>query len=92
MIEIKLKPEDEKKVIDFCALNSLINDEFVYLCFKKGFDIERYGLLGLNEEKNCDSELSDLNDKLTSCNKKRKALEETLSELKLQIAKHKKDG
>ena len=36
----------------YCSANNIENvDDFVYKCFKQGFDIEKYGFLGktLNE-------------------------------------------
>lgn len=40
-----------KDIKSFIELNKIENvDEFVNKCFKKGFDIERYGLLGVETE------------------------------------------
>ena len=39
-------------VSSFCDANNIVDkDDFIYLCFKQGFDIKRFGLLGetLNE-------------------------------------------
>lgn len=37
-------------ITKFCELNGILDiDDFVLKCFKKGFDIERYGLLTDNE-------------------------------------------
>ena len=39
-------------VNSFCKLNNIEDkDDFIYLCFKQGFDIKKFGLLGetLNE-------------------------------------------
>lgn len=94
MKTITLKLEDEKKIIDFCSLNDLDVDEFMYICFKKGFDIERYGLLGVDETNTLDKqniELNVLNEKLIACNEKRGLLEETLFKLKAEIMKNKKN-
>lgn len=41
-----------KEVYDYCLLNKILDiDDFINKCFKKGFHIEKYGLLGetLNE-------------------------------------------
>lgn len=41
-----------KDIEDFCKLNNIEDLEFfINKCFKKGFDAERYGLLGENSEK-----------------------------------------
>lgn len=35
----------------YCEVNNILDiDKFVFKCFKQGFDIERYGLLGENEK------------------------------------------
>ena len=42
-----------KEVYDYCLLNKILDiDDFINKCFKKGFHIEKYGLLGkpLNED------------------------------------------
>jgi len=45
----------DKKTTDsiskYCEINNILDiDKFVFKCFKQGFDIERYGLLGENEK------------------------------------------
>lgn len=45
----------DKKTMDsmskYCEVNNILDiDKFVFKCFKQGFDIERYGLLGENEK------------------------------------------
>lgn len=52
MVLLKIDGDLYAKVKSFCDLNELNVEEFVYICFKKGFDIERYGLI--NDEKTVD--------------------------------------
>jgi len=45
----------DKKLLEtitkYCEVNSILDiDKFIFKCFKQGFDIERYGLLGDNNE------------------------------------------
>lgn len=45
----------DKKTLDtmskYCEINNILDiDKFIFKCFKQGFDIERYGLLGENEK------------------------------------------
>ena len=41
----------EKDFVSFCKLNNIENiDEFRFECFKKGYYIEKYGLLGDDDE------------------------------------------
>ena len=43
---IDISRQDHKDLISFCELNEIIDiDGFVKLCFRKGYYIERYGLL-----------------------------------------------
>lgn len=45
--------ETKQAVSDFCSANNIDDiDNFIYLCFKQGFDIKKYGFLGktLNED------------------------------------------
>lgn len=40
----------EKQINEFCVINEIKDvDSFKLTCFKKGFDIERYGTLGKNK-------------------------------------------
>ena len=50
-----VNPKYNSDILDYCKLNNIDNVElFVSQCFKQGFDIKRYGLLGktLNEGEN----------------------------------------
>lgn len=93
MVDIKLKNEDIKNLENFCTLNNLNVEEFAYICFRKGFDLERYGLLNEPKEQivlvdNCvdkESELELIRSKLSNCENKRLMLEETLLTLKAEI-------
>ena len=50
MISIEVK--NNKEVYDFCLHNGITDiNKFIQDCFKQGFDIKRYGLLGNNSEK-----------------------------------------
>lgn len=45
-LEIDISKQDHKDLISFCELNEITDiDGFVKLCFRKGYYIERYGLL-----------------------------------------------
>jgi len=45
-LTIDISKQDHKDLISFCELNEITDiDGFVLLCFRKGYYIERYGLL-----------------------------------------------
>ena len=46
LLTIDISKQDHKDLISFCELNEITDiDGFVNLCFRKGYYIERYGLL-----------------------------------------------
>jgi len=46
LLTIDISKQDHKDLISFCELNEITDiDGFVMLCFRKGYYIERYGLL-----------------------------------------------
>ena len=46
LLTIDITKQDHKDLISFCELNEITDiDGFVKLCFRKGYYIERYGLL-----------------------------------------------
>lgn len=46
LLTIDISKQDHKDLISFCELNEITDiDGFVQLCFRKGYYIERYGLL-----------------------------------------------
>jgi hypothetical protein len=46
LLTIDISKQDHKDLISFCELNEITDiDGFVKLCFRKGYYIERYGLL-----------------------------------------------
>jgi|LauGreDrversion4_2_1035121.scaffolds.fasta_scaffold00077_2 hypothetical protein len=48
----KFEIKNFKDVYDYCYLNGIMDiNSFVNECFKKGFDINKYGLLGQDETK-----------------------------------------
>ena len=50
MYNINIK--NTKEIYDFCLLNKIMDiDGFINKCFKKGFNIEKYGLIGEDSEK-----------------------------------------
>ena len=50
MYNIDIK--NTKEIYDFCLLNKIMDiDGFINKCFKKGFNIEKYGLIGEDSEK-----------------------------------------
>jgi len=43
----KIDIKNTKEIYDFCLLNKIMDiDGFINKCFKKGFNIEKYGLIG----------------------------------------------
>lgn len=47
----KFELKNFKEVYDYCYVNGIMDiNNFIEKCFKKGFDIEKYGLLGDNNE------------------------------------------
>lgn len=43
----KIELTNSKEIYDYCLLNQIVDiNGFIQKCFKKGFDIEKYGLLG----------------------------------------------
>ena len=50
--KISLNKQNQKDLTDYCKLNNIEDvDKFFQKCFKRGYDIERYGLIGNNTEK-----------------------------------------
>ena len=41
-------PEQEKDIKSFCKLNELDYNNFIWECFNKGYQIEKYGLLTID--------------------------------------------
>lgn len=53
----KFELKNFKDVYDYCYINGIMDiNSFIESCFKKGFDIEKYGLLG-NEDKIIEKEI-----------------------------------
>lgn len=49
MYSIEIK--DKKEIYDFCMLNGITDiNKFIQDCFKQGFDIKKYGLIGDTEK------------------------------------------
>lgn len=49
---LTLNKQNQKDLTDYCKLNNIEDvDKFFQKCFKMGYDIERYGLIGNNTEK-----------------------------------------
>ena len=49
---LTLNKQNQKDLTDYCKLNDIEDvDKFFQKCFKRGYDIERYGLMGDNSEK-----------------------------------------
>jgi hypothetical protein len=49
---LTLNKQNQKDLTDYCKLNYIEDvDKFFQKCFKRGYDIERYGLMGDNSEK-----------------------------------------
>ena len=52
MNKLTLNKQNQKDLTDYCKLNNIEDvDKFFQKCFKRGYDIERYGLIGNNTEK-----------------------------------------
>jgi len=48
---LTLNKQNQKDLTDYCKLNNIEDvDKFFQQCFKQGFDIKRYGLLGETEK------------------------------------------
>jgi len=48
----KIDIKNTKEIYDFCLLNKILDiDGFINKCFKKGFDLSKYGLIGEDSEK-----------------------------------------
>ena len=48
---LNLDKQSQKELIEYCKLNNIEDvDKFFQKCFKRGYDIERYGLIGNNVE------------------------------------------
>ena len=46
LLTINLSKQDHKDLLEFCKLNGIdLIEDFVKLCFRKGYYIEKYGLL-----------------------------------------------
>ena len=49
---LTLNKQNQKDLTDYCKLNNIEDiDKFFQKCFKRGYDIERYGLIGDKTEK-----------------------------------------
>jgi len=49
---LTLNKQTQKELTDYCKLNDIEDvDKFFQQCFKQGFDIKKYGLLGENNER-----------------------------------------
>ena len=49
---LTLNKQNQKDLTDYCKLNNIEDvDKFFQKCFKRGYDIERYGLISNNTEK-----------------------------------------
>ena len=47
--KITLNKQNQKDLTDYCKLNNIEDVEiFFQQCFKQGFDIKKYGLIGEN--------------------------------------------
>ena len=52
MEKLTLNKQNQKDLTDYCKLNNIEDiDKFFQKCFKRGYDIERYGLIGDKTEK-----------------------------------------
>ena len=52
MEKLTLNKQNQKELNDYCKLNNIEDvDKFFQKCFKRGYDIERYGLIGDKTEK-----------------------------------------
>jgi len=50
MYSVEIK--NNKEIYDYCRVNGIIDiNKFIQDCFKQGFDIKKYGLLGVESEK-----------------------------------------
>lgn len=84
----------ESDFISFCKLNDVENiEQFRFECFKKGYYIEKYGLLGEDDEIKPweievvkEVEVVKTVEDCTECNEKLSMISETLQKLRGQIS------
>lgn len=84
----------ESDFISFCKLNDVENiEQFRFECFKKGYYIEKYGLLGEDDEIKPweievvkEVEVVKTVEDCTECNEKLSMITETLQKLRGQIS------
>jgi len=84
----------ESDFISFCKLNDVENiEQFRFECFKKGYYIEKYGLLGDDDEIKPweievvkEVEVVKTVEDCTECNEKLSMISETLQKLRGQIS------
>ena len=56
MYSVEIK--NNKEIYDFCMLNGITDiNKFIQECFKQGFDIRKYGLIGEEQEKQVEIEV-----------------------------------
>lgn len=74
----------KKEVADYCNLNKIDNiDEFVYNCFKQGFDIKKYGINPIKKDDIRTEDTEPIQEDVD--NSKMKMLQETLIKLRKEL-------
>jgi hypothetical protein len=88
-LTLKLSDTDLQNVKKFCELNNIEDvEKYIQYCFKKGYAIDKYGLINGNEPKVIEIEVEKIVEKIVDkpCDEtKIKLLEGTLQTLKKEL-------
>jgi hypothetical protein len=89
-LTLKLSDTDLQNVKKFCELNNIEDvEKYIQYCFKKGYAIDKYGLINGNEPKVIEIEVEKIVEKIVDkpCDDtKIKLLEGTLQTLKKELS------
>jgi hypothetical protein len=89
-LTLKLSDTDLQNVQKFCELNNIEDvEKYIQYCFKKGYAIDKYGLINGNEPKVIEIEVEKIVEKIVDkpCDEtKIKLLEGTLQTLKKELS------
>jgi hypothetical protein len=89
-LTLKLSDTDLQNVQKFCELNNIEDvEKYIQYCFKKGYAIDKYGLINGNEPKVIEIEVEKIVEKIVDkpCDDtKIKLLEGTLQTLKKELS------
>ena len=89
LLIVNLNDKETKDVVTFCDLNKIDDPQkYVHYCFKKGYAIDKYGLINGKEPEIIEIEVEKVVDKIVDkpCDEtKIKLLEGTLQSLKKEL-------